>query len=86
MTTPCFCFEPLTLILTTFVKTMDRQGDDNNVASDQHKNSSFSPYYVQFFAATVSSLLDTIGIAWRASLFIQALRQNLRPYQNYEDS
>ena len=39
MTTPCFCFEPLTLILTTFVKTMDRQGDDNNVASDQHKNS-----------------------------------------------
>ena len=34
-------------------------------------NSSFTPYYVQEISLTMSSLLDTMGIAWRASLSMQ---------------
>ena len=34
--------------------------------------SSFTPYYVQEISLTMSSLLDTMGIAWRASLSINS--------------
>ena len=43
--------------------------------------SSFSPYYVQEISLTMSSLLDTMGIAWRAKLSMQLWCQGLRPYQ-----
>jgi hypothetical protein len=46
--------------------------------------SSFSPYCVQEIDGTVSSLLDTMGIAWRASLSMQLWCQGLRPYQSCE--
>ena len=44
-------------------------------------NSSFTPYYVQEISLTMSSLLDTMGIAWRASLSMQLWCQGLRSYQ-----
>jgi len=39
--------------------------------------SSFSPYYVQEIDGTMSSLLDTMGIAWRAKLSMQLWCQGL---------
>ncbi len=42
-----------------------------------YMQSSFSPYYVQEIDGTMSSLLDTMGIAWRAKLSMQLWCQGL---------
>ena len=44
-----------------------------NTIFRNYNYSSFTPYYVQEISLTMSSLLDTMGIAWRAKLSVATL-------------